>query len=328
MTRAKRGFLLGKFLPPHRGHLLLCHFAQAQVEELVVLVCSLPDEPMRGALRYAWMRELLPEARVLWCDDILPQAPSEDPERFWSLWREAILRRLPAPIDLVFASETYGHRLAQELGAEFVPCDTARRGAPISGAAIRADPFAHWAYLPECVRQYYAKRVCLFGPESSGKSTLAAALAEHYRTVLAPEYGRTYTDHFGVALNASDLEKIARGQAALTHASKRFANRVLVEDTDPVMTAVWSDMLLGQRSAWFAAFQDHADLYLLCDIDFPWADDGTRYFADSQARERFFSLCRDELDRRRLNYVVVSGSREARLAQAIAATEILLGPAS
>lgn len=55
-----RGFLLGKFMPPHAGHMLLCEGARALVDELTVLVCSLPGDPIESELRLAWMRELLP----------------------------------------------------------------------------------------------------------------------------------------------------------------------------------------------------------------------------------------------------------------------------
>ena len=69
---------------------------------------------------------------------------------------------LPAPPELVFASERYGHRLAAELGARFVPIDPARGAVPVSGTAIRAEPLRHFAYLPPCVRPYFVRRVCVF----------------------------------------------------------------------------------------------------------------------------------------------------------------------
>ncbi len=324
MSGAKppRGFVLGKFMPPHQGHVFLCDFARHYVEQLTILVCSLNDDPIPGALRFAWMTELFPDCRVLWCTEDLPQEPKDDPENFWDIWRRVVQQHHPEPIDVVFASEDYGARLATEVGASFVPCDPQRLACPISGSAIRAHPYAHWKHLPAPVRPYFAKRACVFGPESSGKTTLCAALAARFDTIATPEYGRIYTAHFGVEVSAADLERIARGHRAGTFAALRQANRILIEDTDPLLTAIWSIMLTGARSPTLDALEDLADLYILCDIDFPWIDDGTRYFPAPADRQRFFDLCEAELQRRRVRYVRVSGSPETRLqtaADAIAA---------
>src|SRR5215207_783182 len=110
-----RGLVLGKFLPYHAGHAHLIRAARAEVEELVVLVCSLPGDPIPGALRYAWVRECHPDCRVVHVAEEVPQAP-EDDERFWPIWTELIARRA-GPIDVVFTSEDYGDELARRLGA-------------------------------------------------------------------------------------------------------------------------------------------------------------------------------------------------------------------
>lgn len=312
----RRAFVLGKFMPPHKGHVLLCEFAAGLVDQLTILVCSLPDDSMPGALRYAWMRELFPNCRVRWCNEILPQAPKDDPQNFWPIWRDVVKRYHPEPIDIVAASEPYGLRLAQEVGARFAPCDIARAAAPVSGTAIRAAPFKHWRFIPEAVRPHFVKRVCLFGPESSGKTTLANALADRLDTVVASEFGRTYTEMHALDLKPADFGEIARGQAALTNACLPLANRVLIEDTDAMLTGLWAEMLIGHRPEGIEPHISPADLYLLCDVDFPWVDDGTRYFADEAQRRRFAKLCRDELDRRGVPYIIVDGAPERRLARA------------
>lgn len=318
-----RGFLLGKFLPPHNGHVLLGEFARAYADELTILVCTLAREPIPGGLRLAWMRELFPTCRVVHLDRDVPQEPAEHPE-FWSIWRDIVRAAHPEPIDFVFASEAYGHRLAAEAGATFVPVDPLRLAVPVSGTRVREDPFACWAHLPVPVRAHYVKTVCLFGPESSGKTTLATALAARLGTTLVPEYGRTYTDAFGTEVEADGLRRIVRGHRAMTAAARRQADRILVCDTDPLLTAVWADMLLGRRPADLDALAEPSDLYLLTDVDFPWVDDGTRYFPDQDSRRRFFDRCRLELERRGLPYVTVSGSPEARLEAALRAIEAAL----
>jgi len=315
-----RGFLLGKFMPPHAGHQLLCETARALVDELTILVCWLPDDPVPGPLRLEWMRELNPECRVIGHDAVVPQTPDEHPD-FWAIWRAIGRAAHPEPIDLVFASEPYGVRLAAELGARFHPIDPARDAMPISATAIRVNPWRHWRYLPAPVRGHYAQTICLHGPESVGKTVLARQLADHFDTPLVPEYGRTWCELFGTDLTDADLIAIAATHDAMTKSLSRRCNRRLILDTDPLMTAVWSDMLLGGRDPWFDRWGDVADLYLLLDLDLPWVDDGTRIFGSARDRERFFDLCRRELDRRGVPWVLVGGIGSERFDNALAAIE-------
>jgi NadR type nicotinamide-nucleotide adenylyltransferase len=312
-----RGFLLGKFLPPHQGHVLLCDFARDYVEDLTILVCSLARDSIPGTLRFAWMKELFPEARVVHLTDEVPQEPAEHPD-FWPIWRGIVKRAHPEPIDFVFASEHYGHRLAAEVGGRFVPVDPPRFAVPAAGRDVLGYPFAHWERIPAPVRPYFVKRICLFGPESTGKSTLARRLAAHFDTLFVPEYGRTHTEHFGTDCKREDLVLIARGHEALTAAAARQANRILLLDTDPVLTAVWSDMLLGQRDPRLNQIAKPADLYLNCDVDVPWIDDGTRYFPDPETRARFAERCQAELTGRNLPHVPLTGDWEERFQQAVA----------
>src|SRR5262249_51430981 len=143
--------LLGKFLPPHRGHQYMIDFARRMVDELTVLVCSIPTEPILGELRFQWMRDHFGRVRVVHCTDENPQEPAgPDDDRFWEIWRASVLSRMEGPLDFVFASEAYGVRLARELGAQFIPVDPLREMVPCSGTMLRDDPMRFWPdLLPE-----------------------------------------------------------------------------------------------------------------------------------------------------------------------------------
>jgi HTH-type transcriptional regulator, transcriptional repressor of NAD biosynthesis genes len=320
-----RGFLLGKFMPPHNGHVLLCETARALVDELTILVCWLPDDPIAGETRLGWMQQMFPDCHVIGHDKIVPQVPEDSPD-FWPIWRAISHAACPYGIDFVFASEDYGQRLADEVGAQFWPVDIGRDAVPISASEIRADPASNWQFIPNAVRPYYTHKICLHGPESTGKSVLAQQLATHFETRFVPEYGRTYCEHFGVNLNASDLVTIGKTHHAITDAAMRQCNRKVILDTDPLMTAVWSDMMLGDvpgyaRDPWLESFDDYADLYLLMDIDLPWKDDGTRIYGDASQRQHFFNLCKAELDARNVRYEIISGDGDIRFVAALAAIE-------
>jgi HTH-type transcriptional regulator, transcriptional repressor of NAD biosynthesis genes len=318
-----RGFLLGKFMPPHAGHMLLCESARALVDALTILVCSLPGDPIPGALRLAWMRALMPDCRVIHHDAPAPQRPGDDPG-FWPIWRDIIRAAHPEPIDLLFAGEAYGLRLAAELEATFVPIGARVIGQDpdglggLSGGAIRADPWGHWPFLPAPVRPHFARTFCLHGVESTGKSMMAERLARHFGTIWTPEYGRAHCEAHGIDLDEAGLLLIGRAQHAMIAASLPWCDRRLIVDTDALMTAAWCEMLLGRAPD--ALFHyPKADLYLLLEPDVPWIDDGTRCFGTDQARARFAAACRAVLDRAGVPWQSIGGTWDERFTKAAAA---------
>ena len=309
---AETGLIIGKFMPLHAGHLHLAHFARPLVRRLYVVLCSLPGEPIAGRLREAWLNESLPWTRVLHVQDELPSTPAEH-EEFWQLWRAALLGVLPEAPELVFASESYGKRLAEELTARWMPVDLAREGVVVSASMVRRDPWAHWRHLPPPVRAHYARRVCVFGPESTGKTSLARALAAKFDTLWVPEFARAYLEQKSGDLCEADLITIAAGQQAAQDSLARHANRLLICDTDPLLTTIWSEQLFGRVDVRLTklAHGRAADLYLLCSPDLPWQPDIVRYLPAQG--ERFFRACRAALIERRLDFRVVSGQGTARL---------------
>lgn len=318
----KRGFLLGKFMPPHAGHLSLIRAARALVDELTVLVCWLPGDPIPGETRLDWMRALAPNARVVGHGEVVPQAP-EDSADFWPIWRGIVGKAHPEPIDYLFAGEDYGAELARQVGGLFVPLGgrVLRLADPVAGlsaSAVRADPAAYWPYLPAQVQAHYRRTVCLHGAESTGKSTLAAALARQSGALVVGEYGRSHCEAHESPLTLDDLLLIGRAQTAMIAAAREWAGPLLIADTDALMTAAWCEMLLGTRP--FELMQAaRCDLYLLFEPDLPWVDDGTRFFADPADRHRFATIVEQVLVDAGVPFVRVSGEGEARLAAALAA---------
>ncbi|MEO1336564.1 MAG: AAA family ATPase, partial [Myxococcota bacterium] len=271
-------------------------------------------------LRYAWMTELCPSCRVVHLDEVLPQAPEEHPD-FWNLWRTSLRRLVPDPLDHVFASETYGLRLAQELEATFIPVDIGRDALRISGTAVREAPFKHWAHLPPPVRAYACQRISIYGPESCGKTTLAQALAQHFETAWVPEYARVGLEH-GAPLAVDSLKRFMRAQAASEDALARSANRRLFCDTDPSVTPLWAKLLLGRAIP--PPPSRHYDLTLLLRPDVPFVDDDVRYAPE--ARTDFFEDCQRLLNAEQRRMIVIGGSFQERLRQAIDAVSSLPHP--
>ncbi len=317
-----RGLVLGRFLPPHRGHQYLIDFARTYASDLTVVLCSTPDDPIPGEQRYAWLRELFPDVYVMHLPDPVPPALDRDPA-VRQHWAELVGHYLVKP-DYLFASEAYGREVAELLGATYIPVDPERTGVPISATQIRADPLAHWEQIPLCVRPYFVRRVCLLGPESTGKSTLAKQLAEHFQTVAVAEYARTVRNTRGGELNPEDIQTIARAQLAAERALARQANRVLICDTNLLSLALWSERLFGHCPEWFRdqANRRHYDLYLVTEDDVPFVGDSA--FDEPAERKAFLQRCLKELRSRQRHFARVRGDWQERFRRARSAVARLL----
>lgn len=168
------------------------------------------------------------------------------------------------------------------------------------------------------------RRVALTGPESTGKTTLAAELAIHYGTAWSAEFSRTYLDRKQAPLDDSDVEPIARGQIAGEDEAALRARGLLILDTDLVSTVVYSRYYYGRWPEWVAeAARDRlAQLYLLLHPDVPWVPDGEKRDRPA-AREELHRLFRYALEAFGARYVEIRGSWSERRLLAIASIDAM-----
>lgn len=181
------------------------------------------------------------------------------------------------------------------------------------------------------------KKIAAIGPESTGKSTLSQQLAAHFNTMWCPEYAREYLHQHGVKYGYDDLRKITEGQLAIedyctealqasghtlqptlqaTHAAP-----LLFMDTNLYVIKVWYEYVFGRCE--YVVLEEIAsrsyDLYLLCNIDLPWAPDEMREYPDEQPRIELYTIYKDLLINQTTPWVEISGSYEQRLAKAVEA---------
>lgn len=310
-----RGVVVGKFLPPHRGHKHLIDTAKCRCARLEVLCCVKADDPIPGDLRVAWLREIHPDCEVHFVVDTLDDNDT-------AAWAAHTLEVLGGRPDVVFTSEDYGPPYAALMGAEHVMVDRHRETVPISATKVRASPLATWEYLEPSVRAYFCVRVVVLGAESTGTTTLSRDLAARFAAPWVGEYGRDYP--VPETWRTSDFVAIAAEQARREDAAARASNGLVILDTDAFTTGVWHWRYMGHRSPEVEAIRpEHpATLTFLTGDEIPFVQDGTR--DGEHIRHAMHEEFVHRLEEEGRSYFLLRGSSEQRLSEAAAIVDTCL----
>ncbi len=161
-------------------------------------------------------------------------------------------------------------------------------------------------------------RIVIIGAESTGKSTLAAAIARARGLPVTTEFVRDYVDGLDRELTADDLDPIARGQ--LAEEDRHGDAPLVLHDTNLLSTLIYARHYFGVVQPWLeTAFSRRAYArYLFCQPDIPWvADPGQR--ESPRVRDELHAIFDAELRRRELPVTQIAGDPDTRLATALAA---------
>ncbi|WP_323839692.1 multifunctional transcriptional regulator/nicotinamide-nucleotide adenylyltransferase/ribosylnicotinamide kinase NadR [Photorhabdus africana] len=320
------GVIFGKFYPLHTGHIYLIQRACSQVDELHIILCH--DEPRDRELfmsssmsqqptvsdRLRWLLQTFKYQKNIHIHSFDEQGIEPYPHG-WDVWSDgmkAFMSKKGINPTYIYSSETQDFpRYKEHLGIETILIDPQRSFMKISGRHIRQDPFRHWEYIPTEVKPFFVRTVAILGGESSGKSTLVNKLANIFNTTSAWEYGRDYVfSHLGgdeMALQYSDYDKIALGQAQYIDFSVKYANKVTFIDTDFVTTQAFCKRYEGREHPFVQALIDEYrfDLVILLENNTPWVADGLRSLGNEQDRKEFQQLLEDMLKSNNIEYVNV-----------------------
>jgi HTH-type transcriptional regulator, transcriptional repressor of NAD biosynthesis genes len=307
----KRGLVIGKFLPIHNGHIALINFAASQCDEVIVSMSYTDQDPISADLRFSWINEIFKDRPTIKPAMIRDDFDNEQlplPERT-KKWSEVIGGAYP-PIDVLISSETYGEPFALNHGIKHISFDAERKNHPVSATKIRQNPFNYWEYIPEVVRPFFVKKLCLYGPESTGKSTLAIKLANRYQTEYVPEVAREFINSNDFTLD--DIIKIARAHIDRIEQKTKTAHKILICDTDCITTQIYCRHYLKVVPDILYELEKKVDYskYFLLDIDVPWVGDGLRDLGHH--REFMMKTFKDELIQRGIDFVPVQGTYEER----------------
>jgi len=306
-----RGLVIGKFMPLHKGHIALIKFAARHCDELIVSMSYTDNDPIDGTLRFSWILEQFcadPKIKPhLIKDDFDDETlPLEERTQIWAKKMKAVY----PPIQVLISSEAYGPPFGRHMNARHIFFDPGRSQVPVSATAIRNRPLTNWNFIPAHIQPHFLKKICFYGPESTGKTTLTAKMARHYHTTYVPEAARYLLT--SNEFSAADIVAIGRLQHQYIQERSKTANRLLFCDTDAITTRIYSHLYLNHVPPEIFELEKctRYDLYLLLDIDTPWIADPLR--DQGHRRKEMMQLFEQELQQRQLPYQKISGSYPKR----------------
>jgi len=335
------GFIGGKFLPLHQGHVYAIIHASSMVDELYV-VLSHSKKRDKELCKGSKMEYIPPHIRLRWLSQLTRDMPHvkvisiEDYEGNddydWNQGAQLIKQAIGKPIDYVFSSEFEYNDIFRDLypDSKHVMIDPERSHVTISATAIRNEGVnRHWEFIPHFVKPYFIKKVVVIGTESCGKSTLTKNLAKIYNTNYVEEYGRTVCEELGGCegiMVKEDYQKIAYGHKMKEIEAIEKANKVVFIDTEAIVTQFYSHLYNDEDQPVLdemAKLQEY-DLWLYLEPDVKWVDDGLRVHGAKEVRDKNNHHLKKLLEKHSINYKVLNGDYVNRLKGAMDSIDIFL----
>lgn len=320
----KIGMYGGAFNPLHLGHVNNIITASNQCEKLYVVLSVTKDKgEIDHRERLMWLKNLTKDMENVEVFEIFDENISKDTYD-WEKGANDIKKYIGKPIDVVFSGDDYQCKnlwetLYKESEIVYIP----RSDINISSTKIRENPYKNFEYLPNIVKQYYTKKICVVGTESCGKSTLVRNLAKYFNTTYVEEAGRTICDEAGGIDNMQPYHylQILFKHKEMEREALKNANKVLLIDTDSLITLYYYQLGFENTSEFNSNFAkvaenmsklNYYDLYIFLEPDVEWVQDGTRTYGEDEVRWENNAKLKKLLDKNDISYVCVNGNYHER----------------
>lgn len=314
----KKGLTLGKFAPLHKGHQYLFETALKEVDELIIIIYDTSATTIPLPIRANWIRNLYPGVTVIEAWDG-PDGYSN--ERAYEIKEELYVQSLlkGEKITHFYSSEFYGAHMSLSMGAIDRRVDERRVQVPISATKVRENPYQYREFISDIVYKDLITKIVFVGAMSTGKSTIAEALAKTFDTSFVPEYGREYWKKNQVdrRISFEAFDEITTGHIECEEAIILKANKYLFVDTNAITTYMFALDYHGKASVLLTQIAienaSRYDLFFLCDDDIAYDDTWDR--SGEQKRKIFHKQIITDLNKRKIPYILLQGSLEARMSK-------------
>jgi len=320
------GFLGGKFLPFHLGHVYAIISASNYVDKLYVVLSSSENRDRelceRDGIKYipaevrlSWIGENLNDLENIKIIHIKDDAWDNDYD--WEAGANMIKKAINEPIDYVFSSETNYNEYFKKYypDAKHIVINEGRDVVPISATDLRKNIYYNWEKLPLSVRSYFVKKVLVIGTESCGKSTLTKKLAKFYNTNYVHEVGRDYCVKYSNHLTSEMFNEISMEHWLLQKKLIKESNKILFVDSDAVITQYYLDMYFnGSKSELIEEIVkiQNYDLVLFLEPDVKWVNDGIRFAGENEIRLKNNEKLKKMFNERKISFISISGDYNER----------------
>lgn len=311
------GLTLGKYAPLHFGHQLVIETALDEMDHVMVIIYDCPETtsiPLN--VRAQWIRDIYPTVEVLEAWDG-PVEVGNTPEICQQQERFVLGLLNGRKVSGFYSSEFYGEHMSCALSADNRLVDNDRKRFPVSATQVRSDPYKYRDYLSPIVYRDLITNIVFLGAPSTGKTTLAQALAEIHRTVWMPEHGRDYWErnHVNRRLSPEQLVELAEEHLEREEKLLVSANSYLFTDTNALTTYIFARYYHNSAHPGLTDLanktRNRYDLVFLCDIDIPFDDTWDR--SGNANRTVFQKMVLADLAWRKIPYYVLRGTVEERM---------------
>lgn len=310
----KNIIILMTALIPTTGHSDLVKFAASIPESQVhVLINGRTFEPVSTEDRVESLQKHFEKYENVFIkgsvDDSAPQNPEDMPDEFWEWWKNEINKNFPEVVqnwDYVVASESYGLKVAESLGADFMPYDINRTINTVKGENVRNNIVKNWENIIPEFRKHLVHNAVMFGQESVGKTTLSKTVTQRLNSVNIMEFARPYLESVGSELTDEKMETITIGQAGLQKTIQNSAKSIAnIFDTDLFSTVGYYRIFNGNETdeCKRLAIELASDTYYVLPDSIPLVRDQLRYGDDKRESNKQFWI--NILEEFNLNYVIV-----------------------